>query len=296
MPRTQAIGSGRDVGLIRMGQLISQPGPPHLIAISERLAGVKHFVEFMALVEKLVPESVGRVLSQGTVASRINAFSRAFSEKYFELPDYWYDWFDEEDPGYYEILRGCPVELQGWTEEDFHELQFGYDFDKLLTLLINPETVTYSGSELRVSWYEMVIADGLATQATLKRLPAEGYSLEDLERYLMGTPHEQAYMFARYLYAQTGISIMDTPSDYENPYADWDEAADIAQAFRRAEAYHQELQKYRHSRERDASKAFTQLLDFLDARMKLLGRPESEEEEEPHGRTLVDIFGEEDQG
>lgn len=194
-------------------------GPPSLANLADLLQNSDIVAEFRELVRTYVPEHEADIMSQEDEA-RIREFARWFGQRYFPLSDE----INLDDFTFGDLLRVIPVDLMGFSYEDYHMFQdFRPGFVLLLSLVGIPWGDDDEGG--RVPLLEEV--QQLVGGQLVELIPTEGWEPADLHRTLDGTKYAGAALFADWVYGNTGFWQLDATYDgYEGE--PWDpEAVEI---------------------------------------------------------------------
>lgn len=180
-------------------------GPPSLANLADLLQNSEIAAEFRDLVRTYVPEHEADIMSQESEA-RIVEFARYFGQRYFPLSTE----VESDDFTFGDLLRFIPVDLMGFSYEDYHMFQdFRPGFVLLLALVGIPWGDDAEGG--RVPLLEEV--QQLVGKQLVELIPAEGWEPADLHRMLDGTQYEGAALFADWVYGNTGFWQLDATYD-----------------------------------------------------------------------------------
>ena len=286
-------------GLAALILALERAKPRSLAALVNQFQGHDDYTEFMALVKRWLPEHYDEIEGMLEPAEQIAAFYRGYDRKWFELPEMYTDqigFFDEE-LDYTVILRGCPLNLLGWQNDDIHELTFGPKALSALCALFDVEESLHGeGGGLRTAWFEQLASDGTLDQELLEQIPV--YSREHLHFYLDGTEFEPVVMWMDWLCYASGQPFLDANPEWVDPYADWDETEEMAQDWRRAMEYRDRVYNFAHKMDEDIPGRVREILAFLARREQEMGRLHHESDEDGSGsrpRTLMEVYGGENQ-
>jgi len=247
-------------------------GPPSLRHIMDILQDSKVLAEFHDLVRRYLPEQEANIISQDN-DRRVVLFAHYFGQKYFPLADN----LTLADCTLGDLVCGIPLDLMGFSEEDYHLFtDFRPGYILMLSLVKCPyeyddEDDDDENQGMRVPVLESAIE--LVGKGLVDLIPANGWEPEDFHRMLDGTEMEAAAHFADWVHARTGCLLLDTtPSELETgegniswEYADdlteqWPEVVDIQDKIRTLSIW---LEEDQHDR-------FRQLLALMLDRPNLV--------------------------
>lgn len=188
-------------------------GPPSLAYILDLLENSEVIAAFMELVSEYLPDHDDEIRA-ADVDDRIRLFTHHFEQRYFPLRDA--DCLDEyalED-----FLREIPVDLQGFSYDDYHEFSdFRTGYILLFSLIESPYYGDDDGGRVPI----IAHVSDLFGRDIAGLIPAEGWTSEQLHKATDGTEFDGVGLFADWVHSQTGCWILD--ANY-NDYAGepWD--------------------------------------------------------------------------
>ncbi len=207
---------------------ILMTGPPSLLHLIDMLEDSHVLAEFHDLVRRYLPEQEANIMAQDN-ERRVVLFDHFFSQKYFPLSD---NLTSECTLG--ELTCGIPVDLLGFSEEDYHLYT---DFRPGYVLMLSVVQCPYEYDDednpnqgMRVPVLESAIE--LVGKGLVDLIPPNGWEPQDFHRMLDGTEMEAMAHFADWVHAQTGCAILDTtPSELETGEGNihWDCADDLTE-------------------------------------------------------------------
>lgn len=258
--------SERDGPLLTLGRKLRSLGPPSLTAFIAQLQDYQEYEDFVSIVKELLPERERDILGRAGPQLQIAAFADYFEGRYFPLHD---SFKMGEVEGYGDITRGIPVVVLGQSYDDYHEMTDARPGYRLITYLV--ESPYDEGDGDRVPLAEACASDVLAE--LLQRVPAGGISPTDLHQLLDGTPHVALARWADVLHLQTNNFFLDT--DYEWLWSGGDlpkwtrETVDaLTTEWQQAERMEEEVSNLVDWLELDLSAHFSELLDFIEKRLR----------------------------
>ena len=182
-------------------------GPLSLAALVDLLNNSETIVLFRELVRELLPEHEADIMAADT-NSRIARFIFHFNKRYFPLSEM-ID-FDEYDLE--EFLDHIPVELMGFSYEDFHQYaDFRDGYVLMLALVTNPYEDSEDGGRVPI----IESAAKMVDPGLLDMIPADGFSTEVLHKKLDGTKYSSIPAFADWVNSETDCMLLNaTYHDY----------------------------------------------------------------------------------
>ena len=166
-------------------------GPPLLSHLIDAFEGNEFVQEFIDLVRELLPDKEVEIMAE-SVDKRPGKFCAIFSKRYFPIAD------DRYYDNLGDLVRSMPINLQGMTEEDYHnfaDLRPGLIM--MLSLIHSPyefdeeEIKAYSRGLMRAS-DKVPILDKTGTLNQdidlLKKIPKHGWSNTEIRTMVKDTP------------------------------------------------------------------------------------------------------------
>jgi hypothetical protein len=190
-------------------------GPPLPTDVVRMLGNVEVELAFRELVHRLLPVDAGAILGVDSVgrdreATRAWAFCEAIERRYFPIYEY-----DE----IYPLIYSIPFVRQGWSYDDFHDLNQRTGTLLLRAICAEPYEANLGA---RVPLLEAVESLGVPRDV-LSRVPGDGISPHDLHQSLDGTAYAAAADFADWTWGQTNFAFLDCDDDMEVVDAEWTE-------------------------------------------------------------------------
>ena len=178
----------------------------------------------------------------------------------------------------------------GFGYEGVHELWNGYRDGISAPLLLARPPHSFYGEyeEIRTAWLES--AAERIPQSTLGRIPRGGIPVEELTEAVKDTRFEGAAKAASWVFAETGIFLLD--ACYEDGYYDgfcdpWDDdiIADGTQEWRRARALMDSVYSLADWLEEDLPGRFAEMLDTVLPRLPELQQEKGKEDKDHDDRS-----------
>jgi len=187
-------------------------GPPSLVALIDLMENTETVQEFIELVREYLPDHEADIVSCD-IDGRIARFVLHFSERYFPLAET-ADW---DDMTLADFLHHIPVELMGFTYEDYHEFQdYRPGYILMLSVVDSPFYDPDEGG--RVAIQEAV--SELIGRGVMDLLPSEAWTTEQLHEKLDDTKYAGVATFADWVNAETGCLQLDANYEDYGP-EDW---------------------------------------------------------------------------
>ncbi len=196
--------------------LLAPSAPPSLLALQDLLENSEGMADFFEAVRELVPEDEDYILDRSFGPyDRGNAFIECVQAKY-DLPlmdtGAGIGYFEFES--YADVLCYVPVEVFGWTSEQYEDPSTHNPGTRLLLVFLAHPYDAALGPD-RTSWFAE--AENVVPRELLEDVLAanrQGWLPKDLEERLAGTPYAALADLARWLHHETGLIFLDC--DYEN--------------------------------------------------------------------------------
>ena len=274
---------------ILANQLLGR-GPPLINAILSFLVPEEGFTEFMELVNEYVPNHQADILVGADVSEHLTLFANYFRSAYFPLP-YLEDTYANEDYSYGDLLYGVPVYSMGLDWDDWHELAHQKSLGRRLvhTLIASPWSADDGGARLTLL---QSCLDEIPREL-LERIPAEGYSPEDLHLLLDDSEYSAVALLADVVWHQTGSTFIDADSE-DYLVIDWsmENVQVLAEEWRQSERIFQAANELEERLDVAAESRYRQLLDFIDQRKtEITWSPNQQPSPSPEEDTpLIDVF------
>ncbi len=183
-------------------------GPPSIAYILELLENSEVVAAFMELVSQYLPDREEEIRT-ADVDDRIRLFSHYFGQSYFPLSDErLLDEYTLED-----FVRQIPVELMGFSYEDYHDFSdFRTGIILLLSLIESPHYGVGDGGRVPIITHVSDLLGGDIAGL----IPADGWTPQELHELTDGTKFEGVGAFADWVHCQTDCWVLDANySDYE---------------------------------------------------------------------------------
>lgn len=237
-------------------------GPPSLSAMISKFGDVEEYQEFVMVVREFVPEYEQEILRQSSEAAQIQNFATRFQDRYFPLA---YNLVEMacEDIGYSNITRAIPVEVRGWTYDEYDGLSS--DARPGLQLLAYLIECPYEMGE-RVSLAEACsehIPIGM-----LNQVPEGGIKYGEVHELLDNSPYKAVGKLADWWGQNTGNFFLDTDWEfmsYNMGEPDWsmETVQTLTRQWQEADAYQEEIGDFLEWLEGDIQSRFQKILDFI---------------------------------
>lgn len=183
-------------------------GPPSIAYILELFENSEVVAAFMELVSEYLPDREEEIRA-ADVDDRIRLFSHYFGQRYFPLSDEaLLDEYTLED-----FVRQIPVELMGFSYDDYHEFSdFRTGYILLLSLIESPCYGEHDGGRVPVIAY---VGDLLGRDIA-GLIPEDGWTPEQLHALTDETKFDGIGVFADWVHSQTDCWVLDANyDDYE---------------------------------------------------------------------------------
>ncbi|MFA5500399.1 MAG: hypothetical protein WC404_04905 [Candidatus Omnitrophota bacterium] len=166
-------------------------GPPLLSRLIDAFEGNLFAEEFIGLVRELLPDKEVEIMAE-SVDKRPGKFCAIFSKRYFPIAD------DRYYDNLGDLVRSMPINLQGMTEEDYHnfaDLRPGCIL--MLSLINSPFEYEYEaiGEGSKRKWLtsdKVPILDMTGTLIQdidlLKKIPRHGWTNLEIRKRVESTP------------------------------------------------------------------------------------------------------------
>jgi len=238
-------------------------GPPSLSAMISRFGDVEEYQEFVMLVREYVPEYESEILLQPSVGTQIQQFASRFQDRYFPLAYQLTDDLAFEDIRYYDLTRAIPVEVRGWTYDEYDYISSDARPGVQLAcyLIENPYE-----TDARVSLAE-ACAEHVG-QALVAQVPEGGIKHEVVHRLFDNSPYKPLAMLCDWFWQDTGNFFLDT--DYEflsynmgEPEWSMEKVQILTRQWQEANAFQDEIDNFVEWLEGDLKSRFQEILDFI---------------------------------
>lgn len=263
-----------------------QIGPPALSELIAGLVDIDTLEGFLKLIREFLPEYEDEIMAAAR-SERVYRFCHIWAQKYFPLPIW------AKDMNMTDFRRAMPVELKGMSYNAWHELDMRPGYLLLLSLVVYP----YEGDmrdDDREYWID---EDGLRQpeDGTLmdifsgarvplidmvqnvvgpiaRRLPADGWTDEQLHLMTDGTIYDGVGDFASWVMSKTGCVLLDTCYDdveymegWGEPQFMWSEAnvINLTNDWPKLKRTREKIDRIVEWVEEDPVTRFQELLEFL---------------------------------
>jgi len=179
-------------------------GPPSIAYILQLLENSEVVVAFMELVSEYLPERENEIRT-ADVDDRIRLFSHYFGQRYFPLSDS----LSLDDSTLEDFIREIPVDLMGFSYEDYHEFSdFRTGYILLLSLIEDPYGDSEGGRVPIIAYVSDLLGGDVAGL-----IPANGWTPEQLHELTDRTKFEGVGAFADWVHSQTDYWLLDANYD-----------------------------------------------------------------------------------
>ena len=241
-------------------------GLPSLAAMIAKFGDVEEYQEFVMLVREFVPEYEQEILRQPSEGAQIQSFASRFQDRYFPLAYNLVEMAPYDDIGYSDITRAIPVEVRGWTHDEYDGLSF--DARPGLQLLAYLIESPYDMGE-RVSLAEACsehIPIGM-----LNQVPEGGIKYDSVHDLFDNSPYKAVGKLADWWWQNTGNFFLDTDWEcmsYNMGEPDWsmETVQTLTRQWQEADAYQEEIGDFLEWLEGDIQGRFQEILDFIAER------------------------------
>jgi len=230
-------------------------GPPSLACLLELFENSDLVNYFFDLVREYLPRYEAEIRS-ATMDERVRLFFRYFEQNYFPLN---YDMIAGSENELEEFLREIPVELRGFTYEDYHEfMDFRTGYILMLSLIESPGGDV--GERIPILTH---IAD-LFGRDVAALVPKEGWSPAHIHQRTDGTRFDGVGVFADWVHSQTDCWMLDA-NYYDYQGEQWHPGVvdGLAEQWPRVCEIERKILEVSKFIEVDPRKRFLELLDLL---------------------------------
>ena len=230
-------------------------GPPSIAYLVELVENSEVVSAFMELVCQYLPDHEEEIRAVD-IDDRIRVFSHYFGSRYFPLSDQVVDEFTLED-----FMRQIPVELMGFTYDDFHGfMDFRTGYILLLSLVESPFAEEGGGSRVPIIAH---VGDLLGSDIA-GQIPADGWTPDQLHKLTDETTFEGVGNFADWIHSQTDCWMLDA-NYYEYEGETWhpDIVSGLAEQWPRVQEIQDKYHRVAEFIEENPKKHFLELLNIL---------------------------------
>jgi hypothetical protein len=223
-------------------------------AVATLLVNHEAELAFRRIVRELFPEDGDEILAVGHAGeqrehTRVWAFLQRVDAEYF--PVYELDEYDQ-------VACGIPFVRNGWSYDQFHELDMRPGELLLFALCAQPFA---PGFDSRVPLLDA--CETHVPRTLLSEIPDAGLSPVELHERLDGTRFAAAAAYADWLWAETGSAFLDLDEEIEVSDGDWtrENAVELKAQWQQAEAILDRIAGLASWLEAELPIHFSQLLD-----------------------------------
>jgi len=180
-------------------------GPRSIAYILQLLENSEVVAAFMELVSEYLPDREDEIRT-ADVDDRIRLFSHYFGQCYFPLSDS----LSLDDSTLEDFIREIPVDLMGFSYEDYHEFSdFRTGYILLLSLIESPYHGESDGGRVPIIAY---VSDLLGRDIA-GLIPEDGWTPDRLHELTDRTKFEGVGVFADWVHSQTDYWLLDANYD-----------------------------------------------------------------------------------
>lgn len=233
-------------------QLIS--GPPSLSYLIDLFDSSETVAAFFDLVSEYLPDHEHEIRA-ADVDRRMHLFCHYFGQQYFPLND---DIFEEDDLE--QFLYQIPVELMGFSYEDYHEFtDFRIGFILIMSLAENPYYGDEGGRVPIITHISDIFGREVASL-----ISQEGWTPEFLHERTDGTKFEGIGEFADWVHSQTDCWQLDANfNEYEGEHWSQQTVQVLAEQWPRVCEIQGKINHVTEYIEQNPRQRFLQLLELL---------------------------------
>ena len=246
---------------VLIAQLWSK-GPPSLSAMISRFGDIEEYQEFVMLIREYVPEYEGEILLEPHAGSQMQRFVSRFEDRYFPLAYHLGD-FAFNDVSYSDLTRAIPVEVRGFTWEDYDSISSdARPAFQLLTYLLESPYETDARVSLAEACAEHVGQD------LVGQVPEGGIKATRVHELFDDSPYKPIALLCDWFWQDTGNFFLDT--DYEflsynmgEPEWSMGEVEILTRHWQEADALQAEIDNFLEWLDGDLKGRFQEILDFI---------------------------------
>jgi len=180
-------------------------GPPSLSHLVDLIENSDIVADFLELIREFLPEHEAFIMAQDE-DGRIREFAYYFSQQYFPLSDN----LELNEFTLGDFLQYIPVDLMGFSYEDWHEFQdFREGYILMLSLVESPWAEDEDGGHVSI----LDRVSELVGRDLVELIPAEGWSVADLHQMLDETDYKGVTAFAEWVNSETECWLLDATYD-----------------------------------------------------------------------------------
>lgn len=204
---SQSAGEGAHSPIFPLANIsrLLMVGPPSLSHLVDLIENSDIVADFLELIREFLPEREAFIMAQDE-DGRIREFAYYFREQYFPLSDN----LELNELTLGDFMQYIPVDLMGFSYEDFHEFaDFREGYILMLSLVESPWVDEGEGGRLPI--LERVAQ--LVGRDLVELIPAEGWSVAELHQMLDETDYKGITAFAEWVNYDTGCWLLDATYD-----------------------------------------------------------------------------------
>lgn len=221
--------------LLTLAHRLLALGPPSLSALIARLGEAEDYEDFVRLIREFLPEQEREILREATPIGQIASFASHFQDRYFPLDD---SLTLREVEGYSDLTRSIPAVPQGFSYDDYHDVQDLRIGLQLMTYLVENPFGEEDGARV-------ALAESCAEHVSpglLERVPEGGLSPGEAHRLLDKTPHAGVALWADIIWSDTGNFFLDVCCEdlWSEGLPEWERESveDLTRQWQQAEVIH----------------------------------------------------------
>ena len=249
--------------------------PARLTSIIEQLDAWEEVKEFRDLIRAHLPELEEEILREPSIDRQVIRFGHEFGEKYFPVYDL-EELLDTGESLCTLIQHGIPVIPFGIDPDELHELWNNQSRGRalLITMAQAPDHYRqyFEGDGERTAWLES--AAQYVSQDILRRIPPGGIPIRTIEDTTRGTPLEPIREMIEWAYQSIPNVFLQTSHDeeYHQSMLPWETETIqwLTQEWQTARETLDRMHQLEEWLEADPGNRFSQVLDFILERAKLL--------------------------
>jgi hypothetical protein len=195
-------------------------GPPMLSDVSKLFKGYESLSRLFEMVNEYIPEEKEKMLGINPTAAAQH-FANIFSKKYFPL-DYtgvYNGYYRVEERNEYALNRltaHIPWDWRGQARSDYDSNWRSVAPGELIAKVISVSPWPGDGRLAVLDGFKNTVKDEHKAESILKRLPAKGYRLKEIEVLLDGSPFTGLLERCRWVHGRTGNVWLDRREDTDD--------------------------------------------------------------------------------
>ncbi len=180
-------------------------GPPSLSHLVDLIENSDIVADFLELIREFLPEHEAFIMAQDE-DGRIREFAHYFAEQYFPLSDN----LDLNEFTLGDFMQYIPVDLMGFSYEDWHEFQdFRKGYILMLSLVESPWVEDEDGGHVSI----LDRVSELVGRDLVELIPPAGWSVADLHQMLDDTDYKGIIAFAEWVNSETECWLLNATYD-----------------------------------------------------------------------------------